>query len=230
MQLSEKASFDSIILAGGFGTRLSPLTDSIPKPLLPVNGEPAFIRNLRMLRKNGFVSTAVTTMYLPEKIEEATFHRGYTEYFRESKPLGSAGAAAMLTDRLEETVLVVSGDAVWDYDLAEAKKQFEKSGCDAGIILCRKDDAGEYGSVCLYKGKITQFYEKPSVRDTLSDLINTGIYFLSKRAIKLIPTDKAVDFAHDLFPAMLKRGMTIAGIEPMGQCANCFDIFLEDRF
>ncbi len=221
MQLSEKSKFDSVILAGGFGTRLAPLTDCIPKPMLPVNGESALQRALRMLRSQNFNSTAITTMYLPERIESMEFNKGHTEFFRESKPLGSAGAVAMLKDRLEDSVLILSGDAVWDYDLEKAKNQFRESGCDAGIILCRTHDAGEYGSVCLYKGLVTQFCEKPSVRDTLSDLINTGIYFLSKKAVELIPCDRAVDFAHDLFPAMLSRGMTIAGIEPMG---HWFDI------
>lgn len=221
MNGSESIKFDSVILAGGFGTRLAPLTDSLPKPMLPVASESAYLRNLKYLRSHGFNHTAVTTMYLPEKIEEVKFEKGVTEFFREDKPLGSGGAVAKLKGRTQDTILIISGDAICDYDLSDAKRRFTESGCDAAILLCRTNDAGEYGSVCVHQGKITDFCEKPSVRDTLSDLINTGIYFISKKALEMIPDGKPYDFARDLFPAMLKKGMTIAGLELMG---HWFDI------
>ncbi len=221
MQVSEGAKFDSIILAGGFGKRLSPLTDTVPKPMLSISGESAFSRNVRRLRDNGFMNTAVTTMYLPEKIEGFTHEKGSIEYIRETKPLGSAGAISRLKDRLADCVIVISGDAIFDYDLKETKEEFLKSGCDAAMVLTRCEDAGEFGSVCVHKGKICGFCEKPSVRDTLSDKINTGIYFISKKAVELIPEDTFCDFARDLFPTMLRKGLSIAGLEPKG---HWFDI------
>ena len=216
-----KSKFDSVILAGGFGRRLAPLTDSLPKPMLPIAGESAFERNVRFLRSNGFFSTAVTTMYLPEKIESVKAESGILEYFRESEPLGSAGAVANIKDRFDECVLVLSGDAVCDFDLKKAKEDFLKSGSDAAMILYRMNDSGEYGSVCVHGGRITGFCEKPSVRDTLSDLINTGIYIIRKSAMDLIPENTFFDFARDLFPLMLRKGYAIAGIEPKG---HWFDI------
>lgn len=209
-------NFDSIILAGGFGKRLSPLTDTIPKPMLPIAGQSAFIRNLKMLRRFGFNKTAVTTMYLPEQLESVKFEQGRVEYFREEKPLGSAGAVSKLKNEVEDCFLILSGDCICDYDLKMAKEEFLKSNCDAGMILCRTKDSGEYGSVCVRNGRITGFCEKPSVRDTLSDLINTGIYFIRKKVLELIPEDEVFDFAKDLFPLLLQKGYSIAGIEPQG--------------
>ena len=217
MNLSENLKFDSMILAGGFGTRLAPLTDSIPKPMLPVASESAFMHNIKHLRKNGFDHTAVTTMYLPEQIESVRFEQGTIEYFREEIPLGSAGAVAQLKNRTEDCLLVISGDAICDFDLGEARRQFLESGCDAAILLSRTSDVGEYGSVRVHNGLVIEFCEKPSVRDTLSDLINTGIYFINGRILKLIPNNKKYDFARDLFPAMLRANMRISGIEPKGR-------------
>ncbi|MBR4951300.1 MAG: NDP-sugar synthase [Clostridia bacterium] len=221
MNLSEKRKFDSVILAGGFGKRLSPLTDKTPKPLLPVNGESPYLRSIKLLRKHGFESTAVTTMYLAEQIEAISFDQGCLEHFREETPLGSAGAVGRIKNRAQDCVIVISGDAVCDFDLAKAKAEFLESGCDAAMLLTKSNELGEYGTVCVDNGRITQFCEKPSARDTVSNLINTGIYFLSKRALELIPEKEFFDFSLDLFPLMLNRGMPIAGIIPQG---NWFDI------
>ena len=215
----EKTKFDSVILAGGFGKRLSPLTDSVPKPLLPIASKSAFERNLDALRKFGFSSTAVTTMYLPERIEAVK--REGIEFFREKDPLGSAGAIRNLLDRINDFIIVISGDAIFDFDLSKARDEFLKSGCDAAMLLCRSCDSGEYGSVCVHGGRIVGFCEKPSVRDTMSDLINTGIYFLKRTVVGMIPERIQYDFGRDLFPALQKRGVPIAAIEPSG---HWFDI------
>ncbi len=215
----EKSNFDSVILAGGFGKRLAPLTDTLPKPMLPIAGISVFERILALLRKHGFKNTAVTTMYLPEKIERIKGEG--IEYFRESSPLGSAGSVARLKDRTDGCLLVISGDAFCDFDLNKAKQEFLESGCDAAMVLCRTNDSGEYGSVCVKDGRIIALCEKPSVRDTLSDLINTGIYFIGKKALDMIPDNTNFDFARDLFPALLRAEMPIAGIEPLG---HWFDI------
>ena len=112
MNGSKSEIFDSVILAGGFGKRLTPLTDTLPKPMLPIAGQSAFIRNLKMLRRFGFENTAVTTMYLPDKVEEVKFEQGTVKYFREGKPLGSAGAVSKLKDSVSDCLLVISGDAI----------------------------------------------------------------------------------------------------------------------
>lgn len=211
------SKFDSCILAGGFGKRLAPLTDSLPKPMLPINGISAFEHSLRLLRKHGFKSTAVTTMYLPEKIEKLTDDSGRLSFFREEVPLGSAGAIAKLKGQTEDCLLIISGDAFCDYDLKKAKEEFLQSGCDAAMVLCRTNDSGEYGSVCVQNGRVTALCEKPSVRDTLSDLINTGIYFIGRKALDKIPENQMYDFARDLLPEMLRTGLSVAAIVPEGK-------------
>ena len=211
---AEKTKFDSVILAGGFGKRLAPLTDSMPKPMLPIANESAFSRNLTLLRSHGFSQTAVTTMYLPEKLKANGFEG--VEFLFEETPLGSAGAVGKIKHRARDCVIILSGDAVCDFDLAKAKEDFLKSNCDGGILLSREKDVGEYGTVCLKDGKIIEFCEKPSARDALSDLVNTGIYFLSRKALSLIPENQFYDFSKDLFPKMLDLGFSIAGIEPEG--------------
>lgn len=213
--------FDSVILAGGFGRRLRPLTDSVPKPMLKVAGFPVFARAVRLLRENGFFHTAVTTMYLPEQVENALCGESGLEFFRESEesPLGSAGAAAALAGRAAEVFCVLSGDAVCDFPLAELRSRFSAEGCAAAILLARVNDAGEYGTVCLENGLVTGFREKPSAKDTLSDLINTGIYFFRRETLAGFGGN--VDFARDVFPALLAHGERIAGYVPEG---NWFDI------
>lgn len=219
--MDQQTSFDSVILAGGFGKRLSPLTDALPKPMLPIANESLFTRNLKLLRKHGFGKTAVTTFYLSEKLENSDTGEGVTEFFKEEKPLGSAGALGAIRNRFDNVILVISGDAVFDYDLSEARKKFEESGCDAAILLCRTEDSGEYGSVCVENGRISGFCEKPSCRDTLSDLVNTGIYLLSSKVLELIPENRPFDFSRDLFPKLLRSGKSIAGLELQG---HWFDI------
>lgn len=219
MKQFEKGKFDSIILAGGFGKRLSPLTDVTPKPMLSLAGISAYERNISLLRRHGFNSTAVTTMYLPEKIERLKGNG--VEYFRELTPLGSAGAVGKLKGQTSECFIVISGDAYCDFDLEKAKREFLKSNCIAAMLLSRTSDSGEYGSVCVQNGRIAALCEKPSVRDTLSDLINTGIYLLSSRALDFIPENRVFDFARDLFPALIKAGEGICAIEPEG---HWFDV------
>ena len=218
----EPTVFDSVILAGGFGKRMLPLTCDIPKPMLPVAGETAYSRVMKLLRGNGFVSTAVTTMYLPEMIEHAACNRelgGTTEFFREDSgsPLGSAGAVKALADRLSERFCVISGDAVCSFPLASLFEDFEKSGADAAMLLYRVKDAGEYGTVCVSGGEVTGFCEKPSVRDTLSDLVNTGIYFLKKDAFAESCGGRTeCDFGKNVFPTLLRSGKRIKGYVPEG--------------
>ncbi len=222
MEHSTHPPFDSVILAGGFGSRMSPLTDSIPKPLLPVGGIPAFLRILGSLRRHGFVSTAVTTMYLADQVESCAVPTdGSTVFFREKDPLGSAGAVRALKPLSGEVLLIISGDAVCDFDFSALKKEFLASGACGAVILRRSSRVQEYGSVSLKDGFITAFCEKPSCRDILSDLVSTGIYFLRSEMLSLIPENTFFDFGKDLFPMLVKKGVSILGAIAEG---SWFDI------
>lgn len=205
--------YSAVVMAGGFGSRLAPLTNTRPKPMLPVNNRSAFERILDLLADNGFSGAAVTTMYLPEQLESVKHDRVELAFFRENEPRGSAGAVRALSDFLSDTVLIISGDAVCDFEL---KKYYEKHIAEnrqATMLLSKTKNPKEFGTVLLdgKTGRITRFLEKPSWADTLSNLINTGIYILNKNIIEMIPEGVFFDFGRDLFPLLMKKDIPIYG-------------------
>lgn len=210
--------YSAVVMAGGFGSRLAPITNSRPKPLIPVYNRSAFERILDLLAKYGFSNAAVTVMYLPEQLERITHQDVKLAFFREDEPRGSAGAVRALYASLADTVLIISGDAVCDFDLNKyfAKHISEKR--KATMLLTRTKIPQEFGTVITDKntGKIERFIEKPSWADTLSSLINTGIYILDKSVIELIPEDAFFDFGRDLFPLLMKKKIPIYGEEASG--------------
>ena len=212
--------YSAVILAGGFGTRLKPLTDTTPKPMLPVAGEPNLVRLCEHLCKNGFLSAVVTLKYLPEKIKEKLSDscRGVDLYYSyEDEPLGTAGAVKAVSRLLRDDFLVISGDAVCTLDLAAAYEAHKKSGAAATIITHTVKKPLQYGvAVCDGNGRITAFCEKPSWQQVISDKANTGIYFLSKRALDYIPDGVNCDFARDVFPKMLDANEFISGYDAEG--------------
>lgn len=200
-------------MAGGFGSRLTPLTNTRPKPMLPVNNRSAFERILDLLADNGFESAAVTTMYLPEQLERVKHSRVRLAFFREDQPRGSAGAVRALSDSLADTVLIISGDAVCDFVLKEYFKKHIAEKRQVTMLLTKTKNPKEFGTVLLdgKTGRIARFLEKPSWADTLSNLINTGIYILNRNIIEIIPEGVFFDFGRDLFPLLLKKNIPIYG-------------------
>ncbi len=212
--------YSAIILAGGFGTRLRPLTDTVPKPMLPVGGEPNLVRLCELLCKNGFDSAVVTLKYLPDKIKEVLSDscRGVDLYYIcEDEPLGTAGAVKAAESLLADDFLVISGDAVCTLDLSAAFEEHKKSGAAATVITHTVKDPRGFGAVvCDKNGRITSFTEKPSWQQVVSDKVNTGIYFLSRRALDYIPAGKPSDFSRDIFPRMMENKEFLRGVEAPG--------------
>lgn len=212
--------YSAVILAGGFGTRLKPLTDTVPKPMLPVGGEPNLIRLCEHLCKNGFDSAVVTLKYLPDKIKDALTEscRGVDlRYICEDEPLGTAGAVKAAEMMLCDDFLVISGDAVCTLDLASAYEAHKKSGAAVTIVTHTVTEPLQYGCVVCDEGcRVTAFCEKPSWEQVVSDKVNTGIYFVSRRALDYIPAGKACDFSRDVFPAMLAAKEFLLGYEAEG--------------
>lgn len=207
----------AIIMAGGEGKRLRPLTETHPKPLLPIDGVPAIRRILRLLQKHGIQEAAVTTGYLADKLERhlGSEAEGVTlTYFREKTPLGTAGGVAAARDYLSDApFLVISGDAVCRCDLSAAIRAREEQRAMALLILTRVASPGEFGVVLLDEtNRITGFSEKPSLSGTYSDTVNTGIYVLSPSIFEEIPSGIPYDFGRDLFPKLLSQGKPLAGI------------------
>lgn len=175
----------AVILAGGAGTRLSPVTAAMPKPLVPIMGKPAVARTLALLRRNGITSALVTLGYMADDMERYFSEHGAEgvslRIFRESTPLGTAGALPAIADELDDTFIVISADAVCDFNLSAAM-DFHRAKRAAATLLTTKSKAPtEFGCVSYGRdGLITHFAEKPTWRYVTDNKINTGIYILEK--------------------------------------------------
>ncbi len=207
----------AVIMAGGEGTRLRPLTLSRPKPLVKIGNDEAMSHILRLLTSHGVTSAGVTLRYLGESIKRRYGDSAFgvdLRYFTEDVPLGTAGgvkAASAILDGGEDLFVVISGDTVCEVDITAALDFHRRSNADATLILTRVDSPYDYGVVlCGDDGRITRFVEKPSPAHAVSDTVNAGIYILSPRVLELIP-DGEYDFGRQLFPRMLADGMRIFG-------------------
>ncbi|MFT8316036.1 MAG: sugar phosphate nucleotidyltransferase [Clostridium sp.] len=182
----------AIIMAGGKGTRLRPLTCNRPKPMMPIMGKPVMQYSLELLKNSGIKDIGITLQYLPDSIIDY-FGDGSEfgvnlKYFIEASPLGTAGSVKNAEDFLDETFIVISGDAVTDVNLIEALKYHKDKKAVATLILKEVSAPLEYGVVVTDKeGKITGFLEKPNWREVFSDKVNTGIYVLEPEIFKFYP-------------------------------------------
>ena len=210
--------YEVLILAGGVGSRLAPITDTIPKPLVPVGNIPVLERLTAHLKRCGFEKALLTTCALPEQFREYRDPNLSLAVRESSTPKGSAGCVKELAHELAETVLVLSGDIVTDIDLKAAFDRHVKDGRKATMLLTRTDAPGEFGVVSLKEdGEIARFTEKPSWRDTCSDLVSTGIYLLDRKTLlDHIPDGVCWEFGRDFFPALLKDGIPVYGETPAG--------------
>ena len=202
----------AVILAGGEGSRLRPLTIGRPKPMAPLLGKPVLGHILDLLRRHGVTQVALTLRTLPAAI---TDHFGdgaeygvKLTYFVEQEPLGTAGGVRQCRDFLgEEDFLVLSGDGVCDLDLGAFMALHQSRGSAASLALCRRSEPLEYGLVRTDDaGRVLGFLEKPGWGQVDTELVNTGIYLLSRRCMEQVPAGVEYDFGRDLFPALLQRG------------------------
>lgn len=212
----------AVILAGGEGTRLRPLTLERSKPMVPLFGRPVLEHILLLLRKNGFDQVAITLGYLPQGVRDY-FGDGSEwgmklRYYEEKTPLGTAGGVKQAEDFLgDEDFLVISGDCVCDFDLQSAFQRHLTRGGGATLLLHREKDPLEYGLVQLNEdGRVERFLEKPGWGEVFTNLVNTGIYFLSPSVFSRVPADAPFDFSRDLFPKLLKENVPLYGDAPYG--------------
>ncbi|NLM53009.1 MAG: NTP transferase domain-containing protein [Firmicutes bacterium] len=206
----------AIIMAGGEGSRLRPLTCDRPKPMVPLVNRPMMEHIVALLKAYGFTDIGVTLQYLPEQIKNY-FGDGRQfgvkmQYFVEDSPLGTAGSVKNSGDFLDETFIVISGDALTDFDLQKAVDFHRQKGGIATLVLTSVETPLEYGVVIADKdGRITRFLEKPAWGEVFSDTVNTGIYILEPEVLDFIPVNKKFDFAQDLFPLLMEKGYTLYG-------------------
>ena len=203
-------------MAGGEGTRLRPLTSNQPKPMVPIVGKPCMEHILELLRAHEFTDVVVTVAFLPQAIR-TYFGDGETlglsiEYSVEESPLGTAGSVRLASDRLDETFLVISGDALCDIDLRKIVDFHQEKGAAVTIGLKSVENPLEFGIVVTdEEGRVERFLEKPSWGQVFSDTINTGIYVLEPEVLRHVPADRPFDFSKELFPLLLEMGRPIYG-------------------
>jgi mannose-1-phosphate guanylyltransferase/phosphomannomutase len=205
----------AVVMAGGQGTRLRPLTSNQPKPMLPIVGRPMMQHILRLAHNHGFNDIVATVHFLASVVRNF-FGDGSDlglslSYATEEEPLGTAGSVKNASPLLDERVLVLSGDSVTDVDLTELIQFHEKKGAAVTVTLKRVKDPLEFGIVITdEEGRVERFLEKPGWGEVFSDTINTGIYVIEREVIDLIPEGE-VDFSKDLFPMLLDKGFPIYG-------------------
>jgi mannose-1-phosphate guanylyltransferase/phosphomannomutase len=206
----------AVVMAGGDGARLRPLTIGRPKPMVPLVNKPVMLHILELLKRHGITDIVVTLRYLATVIQDF-FGDGSQlgmnlTYVVEDSPLGTAGSVRHAAQYLDETFLVISGDALTDFDLQSIIHAHQARDVLATIALAHVPNPLEYGVVVTNEESyVSRFLEKPGWAELISDTVNTGIYVLEPEALDLIPPDKPYDFSLELFPTMLEKGIPIYG-------------------
>ncbi|MHA1798922.1 MAG: sugar phosphate nucleotidyltransferase [Candidatus Helarchaeota archaeon] len=206
----------AVIIAGGKGTRLRPITSNIPKPLVRIINEPMLVHLIKILKQNGFNDIIITVGYLGEMIKETlgdgSRYGVKLSYFFEERPLGTAGALKLLRKELNDTFLIISSDIIFDVNLREMLNFHKEKKSIATLALTVAEIPVAYGIVITENdGKIIKFLEKPTWGEVFSDKINAGIYLLEPKAINYIPEHSKFDFSKDLFPQLLENKENLYG-------------------
>lgn len=211
----------AVIMAGGMGSRLRPLTCNKPKPMVPVLNKPVMEYAVELLKKHHISDIAVTLQYLPEVIKDyfgdGSRYGVNLAYFEEVSPLGTAGSVKNAEDFLDETFVVISGDGITDYNLTQAVEFHRRKGGLVTQVLAKVENPLEYGVVmCDNNDRIIRFLEKPSWGEVFSDTVNTGIYILEPEIFNYFEKDTIFDFSKDLFPKLLEMGRPMYGYVASG--------------
>ncbi|HUA09059.1 MAG TPA: sugar phosphate nucleotidyltransferase [Candidatus Acidoferrales bacterium] len=201
----------AVVMAGGEGSRLRPLTSRRPKPLAPIANKPVMHHIVELLAQHGITEIVATLHYLADEIE--AYFGTSMQYVVEDTPLGTAGAVKMAEELLGgETFVIISGDAMTDVDLTALIEAHRSAGNVATIALWRVHNPLEFGVVITDdEGRITRFLEKPSWGEVFSDTINTGIYVLEPEVLSYMEAGKNYDFSKDIFPLLLRDGKRLGG-------------------
>lgn len=211
----------AVIMAGGFGTRLRPLTMSLPKPMVPVANKPMMAHIVDLLVRHGITDVVSVLYFQPESIRnyfgDGAQRNISMRYIMADTDYGTAGAVRNASSLLDEQFIVISGDVLTDFDLTAAISYHKACGAMATILLTRVAEPLQYGIVMTREdGRISRFLEKPSWGQVFSDTINTGIYILEPEVLSLIPEKTEFDFSKDLFPLMLERNLPLYGYVASG--------------
>lgn len=211
----------AVVLAGGLGTRMHPLTCDIPKPMLPFANKPIMQHTMELLKKHGITDIVAILYHQPEIIMnyfgDGSLFGVKMTYVLAPANYGTAGAVKFAEQYLDETFIVMSADVITDFDLTDIIQHHKSKQAQVTITLTKVDNPIPYGIVITDNdGKVKHFIEKPSWGEVISDTVNTGIYVINPIVLKLVPEAREFDFSKDLFPKLLESrealyGYTVSG-------------------
>ena len=207
----------AVLMAGGSGTRLRPLTCDLPKPMVPVLNRPIAEHIINLLKRHNITEVIATLYYLPDIMRDyfqdgSDFGVQMTYAVEEEQPLGTAGCVKNIQQWLDSTFVTISGDAITDFDLQAAIAFHREKKSKATLILTRVPNPVEFGVVITDPdGKINRFLEKPSLSEIFSDTVNTGTYILEPEVLDYLPENEESDFSKDLFPLLLEKNEPMYG-------------------
>ena len=215
----------AVIMAGGFGTRIHPLTIDLPKPMIPLYNRPIMLHIIELLKKHG-IDELVLLLYHQPMVIKNFFGDGSEfgvriTYVTPLEDFGTAGAVKMAAKHLGERFMIISGDLLTDFDLSQAIAFHEERQAKATLTLTSVKDPLQFGVVITNKeGKITKFLEKPGWGEVFSDTINTGIYVLEPEVLDMLPEGENRDWSKDIFPQMLANDDALYGCRLDGYWAD----------
>ncbi|MFA5517036.1 MAG: mannose-1-phosphate guanyltransferase [Desulfuromonadales bacterium] len=224
----------AVIMAGGFGTRIHPLTINLPKPMIPLVNRPIMLHIIDLLKQHGINELVLLLYHQPEAIKnffgDGSEFGVRISYVTPLADFGTAGAVKAAEKFLKERFLIISGDLLTDFDLGKVLQEHQSKKALATITLTSVKDPLQFGVVITdKKGRIVKFLEKPGWGEVFSDTINTGIYVLEPEVLDLIPEGENRDWSKDIFPLMLERQMALFGCNLKGYWADIgnTDAYLE---
>lgn len=228
----------AVLMAGGSGTRLRPLTCDFPKPMVPILNRPIAEHIINLLKRHQITEVIATLHYLPDVMRDyfqdgSDFGVQMTYAVEEDQPLGTAGCVKNIAELLDETFLVISGDSITDFDLSAAIEFHKQQKSKATIVLTRVPNPIEFGVVITDKeNRIRRFLEKPSSSEIFSDTVNTGTYILEPEVLEYLPENQESDFSKELFPLLLEKGEPIYGYIASGYWCDVghLDAYRESQY
>ena len=206
----------AVILAGGLGTRLRPLTCNLPKPMAPIMNRPILEHIVHHLKKHNVIDLIILLYYRPESIQQhfgdgSRFGVNIT-YITATEDFGTAGAVKLAAHLLDDTFLVLSGDGITDLDLSRLVEFHKQKGALGTIALAHVPDPSPFGVVVTdHQQRITRFLEKPSWGQVFSDTVNMGIYALEPQLLDFIPAGKEFQFEKEVYPKLVEQGQPLYG-------------------
>jgi mannose-1-phosphate guanylyltransferase len=205
----------ALFLAGGMGTRLKPLTDELPKPMVPIMNKPLLERNMENLKRHGIhdivISTCYKSKYIQDYFGDGSKFGLTIEYICEDIPLGTGGAIKKTEHLYDDTFLVFNADILCNMDFTDLLQFHKSKSAAVTIAVTRVDNPCAYGVIEYDKNNYAvSFTEKPKAAEIKSNYINAGVYVIEPEVLKEIPATRPVSVEREIFPSLLKKGSKIA--------------------